>query len=194
MPVMDGHTLARSIRAKEREAGSPACRIIGVTANAQAEERQRCLDSGMDECLFKPIGLQALRACLPLATALPSQTAEELRPSGFDLAQLRHLTQDDDQLIRRLLEQLAQSSAEDLQALQALGANPLPEALAPVVHRVKGGARMLKVKGVKQDCEALEQAILQNLPVDQLLARLLASLQGLERELRHSLNAIEGSS
>ena len=193
MPVMDGHTLARSIRAEEREARSPACRIIGVTANAQAEERQRCLDSGMDECLFKPIGLQALRACLPLATTLPDQVDMMPRPSGFDLAELRHLTQDDTQLTRRLLEQLAQSSAEDLQALHALGADPSPEALVPVVHRVKGGAKMLKVRGVRQDCEALEQAIALGLPVDQLLARLRASLQGLELELRQSLSAIEGS-
>ncbi|MBC3437858.1 transporter substrate-binding domain-containing protein [Pseudomonas sp. BW16M2] len=194
MPVMDGHELARAIRAQERETGASACRIIGVTANAQAEERQRCLDNGMDDCLFKPIGLQALRACLPLAAApQPDQAGEAPRSSGFDLAELRHLTQDDNQLIRRLLEQLARSSAEDLQALQALGANPLPEALVPVVHRVKGGAKMLKVRGVKQDCEALEQAIAQGEPVDRLLARLQASLHGLELELRQSLSAIEGS-
>lgn len=186
MPVMDGHELARQIRAREREENLPAVRIIGVTANAQAEERQRCLDNGMDECLFKPIGLQALKACLPLAAEAP-------RPSGFDLAQLRHLTQDDDRLVKRLLEQLAQSSAEDLQALHALGANPPAEALAPVVHRVKGGARMLKVRGVKQDCEALEQAIAQGQPVEKRLAQLRASLHTLELELRQSLSAIEGS-
>lgn len=186
MPVMDGHELTRQIRAREREANLPAVRIIGVTANAQAEERQRCLDNGMDECLFKPIGLQALKACLPLATEAP-------RASGFDLAQLRHLTQDDDRLVKRLLEQLAQSSAEDLQALHALGDNPSGAALAPVVHRVKGGARMLKVKGVRQDCEALEQAIAQGQPVEKGLAQLRASLHTLELELRQSLSAIEGS-
>ncbi|MCP0855308.1 hypothetical protein KU735_24930, partial [Salmonella enterica subsp. enterica serovar Give] len=29
--------------------------VVGVTANALAEEKQRCLESGMDSCLSKPV-------------------------------------------------------------------------------------------------------------------------------------------
>ncbi|MCS5517537.1 ATP-binding protein [Pseudomonas qingdaonensis] len=60
MPGMDGHQLAREIRAQEAQANRPPCLILGLTANAQADERERCLASGMDDCLFKPIGLGAL--------------------------------------------------------------------------------------------------------------------------------------
>lgn len=195
MPVMDGHELTRRIRAQEQQQGLPPCRIIGVTANAQAEERKRCLASGMDQCLFKPVGLQALKSSLPAScTAQPERAPLSGHPSGFDLAQLRHLTQDDEQLIKRLLEQLAQSTAEDLQALLDLGEKPSGETLAPLVHRIKGGARMLKVSGVKLDCENLEHAIGQALPLEQPLARLKASLHSLAQELRASLSAIAGSS
>ncbi|MDH0301805.1 MULTISPECIES: transporter substrate-binding domain-containing protein [unclassified Pseudomonas] len=195
MPVMDGHELTRRIRAQEFERKLPACRIIGVTANAQAEERQRCLANGMDECLFKPISLRTLRGSLPQGdVASQEQPFDRQGSSGFDLGQLRHLTQDDDQLIRRLLEQLAESNALDLQALRDLGPQPLADTLAAVVHRVKGGAKMLKVRNVVQDCEALEQAIANGQPIGRALDRLKASLQNLERELRENLSAVAGSS
>ncbi|MDF9620630.1 transporter substrate-binding domain-containing protein [Pseudomonas entomophila] len=195
MPVMDGHELTRRVRGLELEGKLPACHIIGVTANAQAEERQRCLESGMDECLFKPIGLQALKAGLAHISAItPRQPHVQPRASGFDLEQLRHLTQDDMQLTRSLLQQLAQSNDEDLQALLALGATPEPATLTPLIHRIKGGARMLKVRTVVQDCEALEQAIARQQPLDPALERLRDSLQSLERELRQGLSAIAGSS
>lgn len=198
MPVMDGHSLARRIRDLEQARQLPPCRIIGVTANAMAEERERCLASGMDDCLFKPLGLRALQAGLAQAAALAfadaAQTGEPaLRASGFDLAKLRHLTQDDHQLTLTLLSQLADSTAEDLQSLRELGANAEPYALAMAVHRIKGGAKMLKVSVVVRDCEAIEHALAQGHACESLLLTLFASLQGLERELRASFNAIEGS-
>ncbi|PWQ88178.1 hypothetical protein DKX15_20635, partial [Enterococcus faecium] len=74
--------------------------------------------SGMDECLFKPIGLRTLKIHLPQVR--PQQPSPEPFHSGFDLAELRHLTQDDEQLTRHLLEQLSISVGEDLAALRAL--------------------------------------------------------------------------
>ena len=50
MPVMDGHELARQIR--QHHAWLP---VIGLTAHAMAEERDRCLESGMVAHVTKPI-------------------------------------------------------------------------------------------------------------------------------------------
>ena len=54
MPEMDGFEATRRIRGGERsiDAGVP---IIALTASAMTEDRQRCLDSGMDDYLSKPI-------------------------------------------------------------------------------------------------------------------------------------------
>lgn len=59
MPNMDGYTLTRTLR-RQRWAAP----IVGVTANALAEERQRCLEAGMDNCLSKPVTLDVLQQAL----------------------------------------------------------------------------------------------------------------------------------
>ena len=182
MPVMDGHTLARRIRALEHERGQPACRILGLTANAQAEERQRCLASGMDDCLFKPIGLDGLRA--QLSEGLEAVEAAQVPADGFNLENLRHLTRDDEHVIQQLVTQLAQSNAEDLEALRGLGEAPDDQALRHLVHRIKGGAKMLKVRDVVRHCEVIEQVAADDLKLPQLLRVLEDSLMGLDRELR----------
>lgn len=191
MPVMDGHELTRRIRSLEGERGLAACRILGVTANAQAEERARCLASGMDECLFKPIGLRTLKTHLPHAHARQQPTAR--RASGFNLGELRHLTQDDEQLTRNLLQQLSQSVSEDLATLRALPAEAPGETLRALAHRIKGGAKMLKVRTLVKDCEAIEQALDQGLPTVDLRLQLQASLETLLDELGDVLSAIAAS-
>ena len=201
MPRMDGHELTRRIRMLEAERGQSPCRIVGLTANAQAEERQRCLASGMDECLFKPIGLEGLRAQLSSVAeddqaGMPSQVTAsdpgDVPSDGFNLDNLRHLTRDDDQVILRLVAQLAQSNAEDLAALRDLGHSPDAQALRHLVHRIKGGAKMLKVRNVVRDCEAIEQAEPGITPLPPLLQVLEASLEGLDRELQRCARAASG--
>jgi signal transduction histidine kinase/CheY-like chemotaxis protein len=55
MPEMDGYEATRRIRATERARGtaSPVL-IVAVTANAQREDEQRCLEAGMDLFVSKP--------------------------------------------------------------------------------------------------------------------------------------------
>nr|WP_318384139.1 two-component system sensor histidine kinase RcsC [uncultured Enterobacter sp.] len=55
MPNMDGYRLTQRIR----QLGL-TLPVVGVTANALAEEKQRCLESGMDSCLSKPVTLDVL--------------------------------------------------------------------------------------------------------------------------------------
>ena len=53
MPVMDGHATTRKIRELEQSIGRRTI-IIGLTANTLDADRERCLQSGMDEYLVKP--------------------------------------------------------------------------------------------------------------------------------------------
>jgi two-component system capsular synthesis sensor histidine kinase RcsC len=59
MPNMDGYHLTQRLR--ELDFTSP---VIGVTANALAEEKQRCIEAGMDNCLSKPVTLETLEQTL----------------------------------------------------------------------------------------------------------------------------------
>lgn len=61
MPEMDGWTATRAIR------GLPTGRdvvLIGVTADVMPGTRQRCLESGMNECVAKPLTFQRVEETL----------------------------------------------------------------------------------------------------------------------------------
>ncbi len=62
MPHMGGHALARAIRAQESDAQGERVPIIAISAAVVAGERGRCIGSGMDDMLTKPISLEALHA------------------------------------------------------------------------------------------------------------------------------------
>ncbi|WP_407438078.1 two-component system sensor histidine kinase RcsC [Lelliottia sp.] len=61
MPNMDGYRLTQRIR----QLGM-TLPVIGVTANALAEEKERCLESGMDSCLSKPVTLDVIKQTLSI--------------------------------------------------------------------------------------------------------------------------------
>jgi CheY-like chemotaxis protein len=61
MPVMDGHAATAQVRAHERKATQKRSFIVALTADATPENRQRCLDAGMDTVATKPISQSALR-------------------------------------------------------------------------------------------------------------------------------------
>jgi len=83
MPVMDGVTATRQIRALGL--GLP---VIAMTANAMASDRERCLAAGMNDYVAKPVDpailKSVLRRCLtgdrPAAAARAVQSSFERTP------------------------------------------------------------------------------------------------------------------
>ncbi|MBT9491796.1 MAG: response regulator [Paucibacter sp.] len=61
MPLMDGLAATRAIRGSAHGRHTP---ILAMTANAFAEERQRCLDAGMNDHVAKPVVAEQLFATL----------------------------------------------------------------------------------------------------------------------------------
>jgi CheY-like chemotaxis protein len=63
MPIMDGYTAAMEIRKYPTLVHIP---IIAMTANAMPGDRERCLNSGMDDYIAKPINMKVLTPILQL--------------------------------------------------------------------------------------------------------------------------------
>jgi CheY-like chemotaxis protein len=81
MPVLDGYEATREIR----RSGGPNSRtlIVALTANAMKDDQKKCLESGMNDVLTKPVSAAALRVLLERVQQRGSEAgiADTLRKS-----------------------------------------------------------------------------------------------------------------
>lgn len=168
MPVMDGYQLTAAIRAAEQARAIPRCPILGCTAHVEEERQHLALQVGMDECLVKPIGIDALLAALarhlPIeqagaapAASEPDATAGVLQ--AFDVHSLRAFSGGADDVEAQFLQVLEQTNRSDLLALRGFIDNAALVEAAACCHRIKGAARIIGAAHVCRDCTALEEAI-----------------------------------
>ena len=160
-----------------------------VALELWADERfevQRCRDAGMDDCLFKPLGLETLRNYL--ATSFGRDAAQ---PRGlYDAAALSSLGGGRPERLRELLETLLGSNRQDLQRLAILLREGDRTRLAEHAHRIKGAARMIGARTLLEACEALEDACRRSGDGECLQApgeRLRLALEALQEELQEQL-------
>ncbi|CAI8831040.1 two-component system, NarL family, sensor histidine kinase EvgS [Pseudomonas sp. IT-347P] len=188
MPRRNGYQLARAIREEEALSGCQACLILGFTANAQAEERTRCLEAGMDECLFKPIRLHDLAQALAAASHcdVPADPGEMPTPAEIDLSTLEQMAGDNRALIEQLRKEVLNSLHLDLQRLQVLQQEQDRPGLGELAHHIKGGAQMVGAARVVAACVALEQACREPhaAPLDVASETLREAMAGLAQRLQ----------
>jgi two-component system, sensor histidine kinase and response regulator len=84
MPVMDGYTATRALRADPAFAGLP---VIAMTASALAEDRDRALSSGMNAHIAKPLNVSLMLRTMAdwIVSSRPQRPAAETGP-GTDWA------------------------------------------------------------------------------------------------------------
>ena len=84
MPEMDGFEATRAIRAADIRAGGRPIPIIAMTANAMQEDRDRCIEAGMDDYVAKPVNPQTLREVLAKWLPEPAPvSAQSGEPPSF---------------------------------------------------------------------------------------------------------------
>ncbi len=187
MQPMDGYALAEAIRAVEHERGLPRSPVLGCTAHVQEEDRRHALAAGMDECLMKPLSVDALSAALQrhLAADGDGPAAAGETPA----LSMRSFSGGDIDTEVHFLEVLLDTNEADLQELVAsVEAGDWLQA-ADRAHRIKGVARLVAAAEVDRDCERLERACKapDAAEVKARLADLVASVGALDSAIRARL-------
>jgi CheY-like chemotaxis protein len=170
MPVMDGFTATALLRAIPHLQHVP---IIAMTAHALVDERQHCLDVGMNDHVSKPIEPDALFATLRrwakprqgqaarFESKDPQLPDEPIFPQidGVDVAGALRRVAGNKTLYHDLLLQFAAKQAEiNSQIMNAIqsGDNQLAER---ILHTVKGVAGNIGLGGTSGAAEKLERAL-----------------------------------
>ena len=82
MPVMDGHTAARQIRAMEHALSRPEAPIVALTANVTSTNQERCFESGMSAFLTKPVSQARLALVLTQSLRASARNAANSQVSA----------------------------------------------------------------------------------------------------------------
>ncbi len=93
MPVMDGLRATAAIRAHEARTGRRRLPIVGLTANALAEDAAVCLAAGMDAHVAKPVDWHALFGLLERLLGPGAAEGAGARPDVLDTAKLEELSE-----------------------------------------------------------------------------------------------------
>jgi len=173
MPEMDGITATRIIR---ETVSADVLPIIAMTAHAYEEERQLCLDAGMNDHIAKPVDPQGLMDTLsrwmkaprtlgdappePPAKAVSAGVLPDTLPP-FDLGAALLRVNGKAALLRKLIITFGEQNGTivaDLRSQIALGLIPQARRGA---HTLKGVAGSLELREVQAIAAALEQALAQ---------------------------------
>ncbi|MCP5159111.1 MAG: response regulator [Gammaproteobacteria bacterium] len=203
MPQMDGFEATRQIRADVRFASLP---IIAMTAHALVEERQRCLEAGMNDHIAKPIEPEALfhtlRQWLPSKLGTPAlrrrrvisaQSSDSLElPSvpGLDITSGLRRSSNNRRLYRDLLGKYVAGHAEAVTRIRAALANADRATAERLAHTLKGVSGTLGASAIQQLAAALEQALgrqADTVELEPLLVQTGEALDALVAHLRAAL-------
>ena len=194
MPEMDGLEATRRLRQHFTFGELP---IIAMTAHAMEEERQRCIEAGMDDHIAKPIDPPVLIETLSrwIKPRLPRSAPEptELRPDDdtwiadlppFDLVAATARLLGNRKMVRQVIAGFHQSyatAATDLDRLMNEGR--LDEVLG-LAHNLKSVAGTLEASALTKAAAALERVLL-----DGNLGKVEPLIDAVKRELEPALLA-----
>ncbi|AZC51714.1 hypothetical protein C4K35_4135 [Pseudomonas chlororaphis subsp. piscium] len=162
LPDMDGYEVAQHIRKQEKLLDLPHMPIIAISASINEEHQRRCIESGIDGNLSKPLSLSGLRQLFELWLSTPptqtltTQTTAEINALGCLFIKIGS---EDIIRLRNALE-----SGDRVRALH-------------YVHRLHGSALTAKSYELAKLAKELEDS--------------LRELEGLNNDWIHQLDTVE---
>jgi CheY-like chemotaxis protein len=196
MPDLDGYEVTRRIRAMGgRAARTP---IVAITAHAMPNEREKCLASGMNDYLAKPVSLTQLGAAIRLWANKDSTREPEPERDLLEADDVYVLDRERVSTFLAIsgsqegfLENLVTMFREDvplrLDAMRSAAARGDASELAFAAHALKSSCGNVGAKRMHAVASALEDAARAG-----RLEGAAASIEQLAAEFRHALSAFDG--
>jgi two-component system sensor histidine kinase/response regulator len=190
MPVLDGYRATATIRARERHGGRHVP-IIAMTARALADDRQRCLDAGMDDYLPKPVRERELDAMLERwvgikQQAAPEADAEQLATDDalIDSERVLHFREAYPDVMGPLLRVFGEATPPLISELREAAERGDEETLRRTAHKLKGGCQNVGALELGRLAMQLEAG---DGDPQELIKRLEATLAPTQEELERLL-------
>lgn len=189
MPIMDGFETTEKIRKREIENEQKAAIIIGLTANDDQSVTSACLDSGMNECLFKPLTTEALESLFnryKLKRIIKPLDYSHYKV--FDYSRLLNLLIGDVEGAEEIIGMVLEGTPSQMQAIQAAQEKDDYQTIKTASHKLKGmfiniGAEMLY--HIALDLEAASQQGDKE-KLEQLIKVLLEAFDAFVYEMKHN--------
>jgi signal transduction histidine kinase/DNA-binding NarL/FixJ family response regulator len=199
MPGVDGFQATTAIRAWERGGRLPGrLVIVGISASTAQEERDRCVASGMDDFLPKPVSINAMGGVLRkwLAPASIQAAAQEPHSpaSGFDHAQLEEMRSMMGEGFASLTRRFESNAVGQVRELHAAVELMDTARVGQLAHKLRGAAVSLGARALADVCADLEaQARLGELSrASALLQQIALELAAAHRVLTNSVAPVRG--
>jgi two-component system, sensor histidine kinase and response regulator len=198
MPEMDGLEATRRIRLDTRFDNLP---IVAMTAHAMADQRQRCIDAGMNDHVAKPIVLQHLVDAIFRHTRKIAGTQNTLTPAvqassallelpelpGLNVAAALRRLGNEPAAYLSLLRRLVSSQADCPDRIEmALGAGNIAEA-ERLAHTLRGTAANLGAGALQEAAAQLEMALRKGTPLEAAQRNMAGELDALRQMLKRAL-------
>jgi CheY-like chemotaxis protein len=203
MPVMDGFEATAAIRRQQSGRSLP---IVAMTARALRGDREKCLESGMDDYLPKPAYSEDFAAMIK--KWLRSDDVSGMMRDGQELAKVVNAPRPapsplDDAAIKRLcslvtdkaeladlFETFIAEAQSSLAAIKRAAQSASAEDLRKEAHKLKGASANLGVPGLVAICRQIEETARGGLaggvylPTDQLAEEIDRVRESLSRILK----------
>lgn len=137
MPEMDGYAFTRAITET-----APNLPVIGLTAHAMEEERERCIAAGMVERVVKPFMIDALVAAIlrHLSPGATVATEPSSAPPMIDQTKLLKRYDGRSSFIKRLAATVVATHRGTAEELRSVAASGDINRIAVLAHSLKGAA------------------------------------------------------
>ncbi len=161
MPEMDGYDATRAIRELEKNTGGHIP-IIAITAHALKGDRERCLETGMDEYVSKPISSDKLFEIIETLapgsaeSVFGSENAEDIRPS-LDKQTLIHAFDHDWGFFKEVVDLFISDYPRMMNDIQEAYKTGNTDALIRTAHSLKGMLRLFNAEAATRRALKLEE-------------------------------------